>query len=84
MKILYVVHGFPPRNIAGTETYTYYLAQGASREHDVGVFYRFADPAKAEYVTERGIYRGIEYWAVNNTYRQRSDFQAYYRHRELD
>ena len=84
MKILYVVHGFPPRNTAGTETYTYSLAQGVSREHDVGVFYRFADREKPEYLMERGTYEGIDYWAINNTYGQRSDFEAYYRHPELD
>ena len=84
MKILYVVHGFPPRNTAGTETYTYSLAQGVCREHDVCVFYRFADPEKPEYLVERGTYEGIDYWAINNTYRRRSDFSAYYRHAELD
>jgi len=39
IRILQVVHGFPPKNLAGTEIYTYFLSKELSRRHDVHVFY---------------------------------------------
>ncbi|RLA82062.1 MAG: hypothetical protein DRG31_07885, partial [Deltaproteobacteria bacterium] len=39
MKILQVVHGFPPRQRAGTEIYTYYLSKELAKRHEVHVFY---------------------------------------------
>lgn len=40
MKILQVVHGFPPRKLTGgTEIYSYHLSNELSRRHDVHVFY---------------------------------------------
>jgi glycosyltransferase involved in cell wall biosynthesis len=39
MKILQVVHGFPPESRAGTEIYTYILSKELSRNHEVHVFY---------------------------------------------
>ena len=39
-KILYVVHGYPPRNYAGTENYSFHLAKTiAKNKFTVGVFY---------------------------------------------
>ena len=84
MKILYVVHGFPPRNVAGTETYTFSLAREIARGHKVGVFYRFADPEKEEYCLEKGTYQGLDYWAINNTFRKNNTFEAYYLNPELE
>ena len=83
-KILYVVHGFPPRNVAGTETYTFSLAREIARDHAVRIFYRFADPEKEEYAVEKGTYKGLGYWAVNNTYRADNSFGAYYLNPELE
>lgn len=39
MKILQVVHGFPPKAIGGTENYTYWLSEELSKKHSVRVFY---------------------------------------------
>ncbi|MFN0206121.1 MAG: glycosyltransferase [Planctomycetota bacterium] len=50
LRILYVVHGFPPESFAGTEVYTYHLAREVvARGHAVGVFYRSISPALAEF-----------------------------------
>jgi len=84
MKILYVVHGFPPRNVAGTETYTYSLAKEIAQNHEVRIFYRFADPKNEEYLIEKGTYEGLDYWAINNTYRKNNTFEAYYIHPVLE
>jgi len=39
LKILQVVHGFPPKRKAGTEIYTYYLSKELAKRHQVHVFY---------------------------------------------
>jgi len=39
MKILQVVHGFPPKQRAGTEIYTYYLSKELAKRHEVHVLY---------------------------------------------
>ncbi|MBP1911657.1 glycosyltransferase family 4 protein [Thermococcus stetteri] len=39
MKILQVVHGFPPKKRAGTEIYTYYLSKELAKRHEVHVLY---------------------------------------------
>lgn len=39
-KILYIIHGYPPHNHAGTENYSYSLAKEiANTDHTVSVFY---------------------------------------------
>jgi glycosyltransferase involved in cell wall biosynthesis len=39
-KILYVIHGYPPRNYAGTENYSFHLAKTmAKNKFNVAVFY---------------------------------------------
>jgi glycosyltransferase involved in cell wall biosynthesis len=39
MKILQIVHGFPPYSNAGAEKYTYFLAQELAKRHDIHVLY---------------------------------------------
>jgi len=39
MRILQVVHGFPPKQRAGTEIYTYSLSRELAKKHEVHVFY---------------------------------------------
>jgi len=39
MRILQVVHGFPPRQRAGAEIYTYSLSKELAKRHEVHVFY---------------------------------------------
>ena len=47
MKILQVSHGFPPKENAGVELYTFYLSKALSaRGHHVSVFCREEDPEK--------------------------------------
>lgn len=44
MRILQVVHGYPPRYNAGSEVYTQTLARSLARDHQVMVFSRFENP----------------------------------------
>jgi len=39
MKILQVVHGFPPKQRGGTEIYTYYLSKELAKSHEVHILY---------------------------------------------
>jgi glycosyltransferase involved in cell wall biosynthesis len=39
LRILHVVHGFPPRNLAGVEVRTRNLARAMAKRHEVHVFY---------------------------------------------
>ena len=84
MKILLVVHGFPPRNMAGTETYTFNLAKELKKENEVRVFYRFANPQIEDYTLEKGSFSQIPYWAINNCYQKDNSFKAYYCQKELE
>lgn len=52
MRILQVVHGYPPRYNAGSEVYTQTLARSLASRHQVMVFSRFEDPFLPPY-TER-------------------------------
>ncbi|MFC1850500.1 glycosyltransferase family 4 protein [candidate division CSSED10-310 bacterium] len=44
MRILFVIHDFLPRHRAGSELYTYYLAQELAQQHTVAIFYVEFDP----------------------------------------
>lgn len=57
MRILQVVHGFPPKQKAGTQIYTYYLSKELSRKHDIHVFYPTLDTTINENYTIRSFRR---------------------------
>ena len=48
MRILQVVHGFPPERRYGTEIYTYNLSKELGKNHEVHVFYPVDDLGTAE------------------------------------
>ncbi|UCD85312.1 MAG: glycosyltransferase, partial [Deltaproteobacteria bacterium] len=91
MRILLVVHSPPPADCfspsggaGGTEIYTSTLARELGRSEEVLVFTRIADPGLPEYDISRKNYQGVEYRAVNNTYRQGNDFELHYHNPSLD
>ncbi len=50
MKVLQVIHGYPPRYNAGSEIYTQAVSQGLAREgHEVTVLSREEDPLRPDY-----------------------------------
>lgn len=60
MKILFVIHQFLPRHLAGSEVYTYALAKEMQRRgHAVAVFCTEIDPARPQYDVARREYDGI-------------------------
>jgi glycosyltransferase involved in cell wall biosynthesis len=53
LRVLQVVHGFPPHDVAGVEVYTENLARELATRHHVGVFYRRKDMSRAPYSLTR-------------------------------
>jgi glycosyltransferase involved in cell wall biosynthesis len=63
-----VIHQFLPRHLAGSEVYTYELAQALrGRGHTVEVFFTEIRADRAQYQLSRGEFQGIPYYeAVHN------------------
>jgi len=53
MKILQVIHGYPPRYNAGSEVYTQTLCRGLAERHEVHVFTREEDSFAPDYAMRR-------------------------------
>lgn len=69
MRVLLVIHGYPPRYNAGSEVYTQALARGLAERHDVRVFTRQEDPFLTQFAavdeTDAGD-RRVRLRVVNN------------------
>jgi glycosyltransferase involved in cell wall biosynthesis len=62
MKILHLVHQYPPDYVGGTEHYTQTVARAlAERGHDVSVFYRRSAPGRGR---TRRLADGVDVWAA--------------------
>jgi len=79
MKLLYVVHNFPPQPSYGCELYAYNIARALKRRHEVHVFYRVNRPDRKEYQVEQAKYEEIKVCTVNNTFRNVKTFRDTYR-----
>src|SRR6185295_14972906 len=79
MRILQVVHGFPPAANGGTEVYTRDLAVAlASSGDDVAVLTRHADPCVRELSLRSTVVGPIRVFSVNNTFQSCDSFEASY------
>jgi glycosyltransferase involved in cell wall biosynthesis len=67
MKILQVVHYFPPSGLGGSELHTCQLSQELLKAHDVRVFFTIPDKA-ADKTVQQGRHNGIPYWALGKNY----------------
>jgi GT2 family glycosyltransferase/glycosyltransferase involved in cell wall biosynthesis len=81
VKILFVVHGFPPRALGGTEIHTRALARSLQRDcgHEVAVLTRDADPQVAEFSVTAQMQDGLQLFAINNTFSGFRSFGETYR-----
>ncbi|MHB8174574.1 MAG: glycosyltransferase family 4 protein, partial [Nitrospirota bacterium] len=59
MKILFTSNGYPPREAAGAELYTYNLAGALSGRHSLNVFCRTVDRSMKEYAVIREVSDGV-------------------------
>ncbi|MFH1176797.1 MAG: glycosyltransferase, partial [Acidobacteriota bacterium] len=86
MRVLLVVHGFPPGAGGGTEIYTHDLARALSRLGgvEVSVLAREAAPGRPEYAIRSERRDGLEIHLINNTFRACRSFRQTYRNAEID
>jgi len=85
MKVLYVVHGFPPRVHTGTESYTYHLAQSTAAKHEVCVFYLYKDKGRPLYAVEQSQEGRVRRFGVNyNVMTDATKFRDTYRNPHLN
>ncbi len=49
MRLVHVIHGYPPRYNAGSEVYTQNLCRALARRHEVHVFTREEDPFRPDF-----------------------------------
>ena len=81
MRILLVVHGYPPQAVGGTEVYAHDLAVALSSDSALAVFVlaREADPQRPDGAVRRDVEGPITTIRVNNTFRSCASFEDTYR-----
>jgi GT2 family glycosyltransferase/glycosyltransferase involved in cell wall biosynthesis len=85
MRVLFVVHGFPPEATGGTEIYASGLAQALSRRgHGLVVLARDAHSDEPEYRVRRARAGDIPVAFVNHTFRDAESFEHTYRDAAID
>ena len=80
MRVLVVVHGFPPLALGGTETYSHALATRLHDQHgdDVAVLTREHNPDAPEYRVRDERLDGLHVRWINNTFRETRSFAETY------
>jgi glycosyltransferase involved in cell wall biosynthesis len=69
VKILVIVHQFPPQESAGTEVYAWKLAKELQRRgHVLTVYYTQRDPERKQYSLRRGSFDGLPFFEVVNNH----------------
>lgn len=68
MRILFVLHTFPPETWGGTELHAQSVAKSMSREHDVRVFCRSGDPRLPHGHLSHGFQDGLLVARFNNLF----------------
>lgn len=77
MKLLYVVHQFLPKSVAGTEVYTDRLIREMQRDHEVHLLYGDLEPEQPQYDVHEGDYQGIPFTRMIYNYRVGSFEETY-------
>jgi GT2 family glycosyltransferase/glycosyltransferase involved in cell wall biosynthesis len=86
MRVLVVVHGFPPAAQGGSEIYAYEHARTLRQRHgdEVLVLTREQDHAREEYAVRREVRNELSIAWINNTFRQTRSFAETYRNAAID
>ncbi len=66
LKILQVIHGYPPLYMAGSEVYSYNLSKELAKYCEVHVFTRMENPFEQPYVYEDTLEDNVHIRRVNN------------------
>ena len=84
MKILIVIHGYPPYYMAGSEVYTYNLAKELAKRNEVFVFHRIEDKNLPLYKCFDTEENGIKIRYVNNYEPENATFYDKYLNPKID
>ncbi|HEY3346078.1 MAG TPA: glycosyltransferase family 4 protein [Nitrospirota bacterium] len=84
MRILHVVHGFPPIDRAGAETYTYQLCREQAKRHEVFVYTRTLDRAREQYDEYDELVDGIRVRRIVNNFSDLDSFEKDYINRNVE
>jgi glycosyltransferase involved in cell wall biosynthesis len=71
MKILLIIHGFPPKQSTGSEIYTWMLANQLSNKDDVTVLTRTNSLSEEEYAVSKMSRGNFDLITINNTLKYR-------------
>jgi glycosyltransferase involved in cell wall biosynthesis/GT2 family glycosyltransferase len=71
-RVVHLVHGWPPFQHAGTELYAYWLVQQQKTSHDVAVYTRGDDPARADGEAIELVDDGVRVRIVTNNFTSRN------------
>ena len=75
LRVVHLVHGWPPFQHGGAELYAYWLVQRQLAAHDVSVYTRGADPAREEGEAVELDDRGARVRIVTNRFTARNPFR---------
>ena len=86
MRVLIVVHGFPPDAQGGSEIYAEAHGQALRRQYgdDVLVLTREDDHARPEYAVREEEREGLRVVRINNTFRNARTFEETYSNETID
>ena len=86
MRVLIVVHGFPPHAQGGSEIYAEAHALALRRQYgdEVVVLTRDNDTTRSEYEAREEEHAGLRVIRINNTFRSAHGFEETYRNEAID
>ena len=84
MRILLVIHGYPPYYMAGSEVYTYNLARELAKTNDVFVFHRIEDKDIPLHQFFDSFEEGVHIRKINNYEPTPATFYDKYLNPEID
>ena len=84
MRILLVIHGYPPYYMAGSEVYTYNLARELAKTNDVFVFHRIEDKGIPLHQFFDSLEEGVHIRKINNYEPTPAIFYDKYLNPEID
>jgi glycosyltransferase involved in cell wall biosynthesis len=85
VRILQVIHTFPPYSEAGSENYTRGLSQALhSLGHEIAVCHRIADSTQDEFALTEATFDALPIYRINNTFRFCDRFELTYRNANVD
>ena len=70
MKVMHVIHRFPPFYMAGSEIYTYYLTETLSKYTDISVFTRYENPFEPPYSYIDETFGKVRVRRINKPFRE--------------